>query len=150
LKIDIEGADALCLEDLDVNNLPKFVSVEAECDVNEAELSKEQYLSNLNHLHLLGYNCFKLVSQHSLVPVSRSNLDHVLDPGYRRRMREQIERESNWRFAEGSSGPWGNEIPGPWMNYSEAAEVYSTCREILSRQGTATFWYWFDWHATTI
>jgi FkbM family methyltransferase len=157
LKIDIEGSDAFCLKDLDRNNLPPFVSVEAGCEGNEALSSGEDgvdHLTNLNHLYRCGYNRFKLVSQHSLLPISHSNLESAADPEYRQMVRDQIEKDIGWRFPHGSSGPWGNEIPGPWMNYSEAREVYLACREafFLNYKDARfhMFWFWFDWHATTL
>jgi len=153
LKIDIEGGDALCLQDLDRNDLPPFISVEAECGGDEVFSSRKDRshsLSNLNHLYSCGYTRFKLVTQYSLVPISRSNLHLVIDSKYHASVREQIERDNRWRFTEASSGPWGNEIPGPWMTYSEAVEVFATCQELFSLhfKEAPSYFFWFDWHAT--
>lgn len=156
LKIDIEGGDTLCLRDLDKNDLPQFISVEAGCEADQDLASGEDgsdYLSNLTHLYRCGYQRFKLVSQHSLVPISRSNLVRAADPEYLQLVRDQIEKDIGWQFPYGSSGPWGNDIPGPWMNYCEATEIYHVCREFFFLKYPDSrihrSWIWFDWHATT-
>jgi FkbM family methyltransferase len=149
LKVDIETADRFCLADLDNHNLPTFVSVETECGGAETPLTERNYLATFGLLRERGFNRFKLVSQHTLTPVFRSNLNHALDPKYRHTVREQIERDNNWRFPEESSGPWGNGIPGPWMEFTEALDVYCTCRELFFQKWNMPWYlFWFDWHAT--
>ncbi len=51
LKIDIEGADAVCLQDLERDDLPAYVSAEAHS------------LDPLFELHKLGYQRFKCINQ---------------------------------------------------------------------------------------
>ncbi len=149
LKIDIEGADGFCLADLDNDNLPTFISVETECGERDVPLTARRYLATLNQLRELGYSRFKLVNQNTLVPVSRSNLNRVVDPRYLASARAETERKSKWSFPLGASGPWGNGIIGPWMDFAEALDVYCTCRELLFRKWNEPWYsFWFDWHAT--
>jgi len=149
LKVDIEGADSLCIKDLEESNLPAYVSVESECGGSEIPLTEAQFLGNFRLLRERGYDRFKLVNQQSLVPLTRSNLKNVWNPAYRALMRQKTEALNGWTFIEGSSGPWGNGILGPWMDFSEAVDLYCTCRELFFRTGgKPLYWFWFDWHAT--
>jgi FkbM family methyltransferase len=149
LKIDIEGADSLCLRDLDRHRLPKYISLESECAGSDAPLREDQYLANIRLLKECGYNQFRLVNQNTLIPLSKSNINRVLDAKYRARFRREIERKNKWRFPEGSSGPWGEGIPGAWMTFSDAIDVYRMARELFFLAANMPLYgFWFDWHAT--
>jgi FkbM family methyltransferase len=150
LKIDIEASDRLCLSALQESALPQFISVESECGGNKS-LTAREYLAIIEKMQGCGYNRFKLVNQHTLVPVNRSTLKDVFDSSYRDATRAGIEQRCKWRFPEGSSGPFGNDIPGPWMECSEATDVYLQCREMFFRMyDVPPYWFWFDWHGTRI
>jgi hypothetical protein len=148
VKIDIEGSDWLCLRDIDDTNAPEFISAESECCNSEASLREEEYLATIGLMRERGYDRFKLVNQYTLVPVSRLSLRAVFDAGYREELRKRMEQENGWHFPVGSSGPFGDAIPGPWMEFSEAVEVYRACREKFLRDYNLAFW--FDWHATRV
>ena len=60
LKLDIEGKEICCLRDLFPSYLPCYVSFE------KTELWT---LESLTLLHSLGFNGFKLISQHHYLPV---------------------------------------------------------------------------------
>lgn len=105
LKIDIEGADMLCLQALDPAELPDYVSVESE-KVNWAALVAEFDL-----LEGLGYHQFKVVGQHK-VPRQRP---------------PQPAREGKyvpWSFGLGASGMFGEEAPGRWLSRAAALAAY--------------------------
>jgi len=106
LKVDIEGADLLCLKALaEFNDRPKYVSIEAEVDV----------LSGIRHeiaaLSGLGYAKFKIVRQ-GHVP-----LQSCPTPAREGRFVE-------YKFPYGSSGMFGEEAPGEWISGERAIEGY--------------------------
>jgi FkbM family methyltransferase len=149
LKVDIEGSDHLCLKDLSgYPPLPPYVSVETECGGSEVPLTETEYLYTLRLLQDSGYTKFKLVHQESLVPVRVDNFQQMLEDDYRARIRTQIEAKAGWRFAFGASGPWGEDIVGGWMEYSEALEVVGRCRKMFFEMFQPELYaFWFDWHA---
>jgi FkbM family methyltransferase len=106
VKVDIEGADLLCLKALaEFDDRPKYVSIEAEVDV----------LSGIRHeisaLSDLGYARFKIVRQ-----------GHVPQQSC-----PSPAREGNYvqyKFPHGSSGMFGEEAPGEWLDSRRAIEVY--------------------------
>jgi FkbM family methyltransferase len=106
LKIDIEGADLVCLRALTrFETKPDYVSIESEkqsFDKLEAEIAL---------LVDLGYTSFQAMQQ-----VGIAN------------QREPFPaREGTWadhRFSEGSSGLFGAELPGPWLDQRQIIERY--------------------------
>ena len=98
LKIDIEGADGLCLEALRGREAPKYLSVEGPLD------SEEEAFAQIELLCQLGYRDFKVVNQ---------GLLHVVRC-------PKPAREGRYvgaRFDGGhTSGPFGEEAPGKWAS----------------------------------
>ena len=161
-KIDIEGADALCLRDLDETFAPTFVSFEA----NEGSLSDVIALANA------GYTRFKLISQfegfrQALPPDldSLSGAFSIASRWCRRRLRPVTSRIRRWnrraggiesfadtplretakgmeKFVVSSSGPMSDRTPGNWLSLEELflAWIYHVRRTTTSD--------WFDVHAT--
>lgn len=102
LKIDIEGADTLCLEALhDLPERPRFVSIETQRD------SFDTHFNQFALLWTLGYRRFKIVAQHR---IPRQTCPYPPREG----------RYVDQRFATGSTGLFGNELPGRWLNIEEA------------------------------
>jgi FkbM family methyltransferase len=106
LKVDIEGADLLCLKALaEFSERPRYVSIEAEVDV----------LSGIRHeitvLSELGYSRFKIVRQ-GHVPLQSCP--------FPAREGQYIE----YKFPYGSSGMFGEEAPGEWLSGDRAVETY--------------------------
>ena len=106
MKVDIEGADLLCLKALaEFDDRPKYVSIEAEVDV----------LSSIRHeiaaLSDLGYTKFKIVRQ-GHVP-----LQSCPNPAREGKFIE-------YKFPYGSSGMFGEEAPGEWLSSRRALETY--------------------------
>jgi FkbM family methyltransferase len=169
LKIDIEGHDMLCLQDLDPADLPAFISVESECPVDARSDGLRDGIAVLKQLRELGYERFKLIDQRSFdslrVPASPSQrLEQFADRVLRRppmsslpgvwRVAEalthklRLERRLQWRFPEGSSGVWGADTPGRWLRYDEAEKAYRHYRAQYFKQGDAVYHsFWCDWHA---
>jgi len=144
IKIDIEGADLLCLESLlDFDTQPNFISIESE------KKSWEKLLYEFELLQKLGYNRFKVVSQ-----------KHIQDQSCPPQTKEGL--NINFRFEEGSSGLFGHDLPGPWLDYTEAIHVYKKIFRVYQWFGDESFINkipklrnvfsasWYDTHATRI
>lgn len=113
LKIDIEGADTLCLEALtNFEDKPKYISIEAGLT------SSEETLNELSMLWNLGYKRFKIVNQalHSCVKCPNPPLEGVF---------------IDYHFNGTCSGLFGKETPGEWMSIKETHKKY---RWILAEQ----------------
>lgn len=106
MKIDIEGADTLCLRALlDSPVLPDYVSIEGE-KLDFRKLGEEFEL-----LERLGYSRFKAVQQ--------ANIPTQFPP------RPSLEGQYVDRpFPEGSSGLFGRELPGRWKTRREVLRQY--------------------------
>lgn len=106
LKIDIEGADLLCLEGLvSQSDRPKFVSIESE------KRSWKNLVREFEIFKQLGYSRFKIVDQTQIVrqkPLTRAT--------------EGVYVEYAHEF--GSSGAFGDELPGEWLTARRAIWRY--------------------------
>lgn len=106
LKIDIEGADMLCVEALQgMDRVPQFLSIESD---------KRRWGSLLREFSVmasLGYRKFKVIDQRRIARQS---------PPY-------PAREGHYaasQFAYGSSGLFGDELPGEWLSKEDAISAY--------------------------
>jgi FkbM family methyltransferase len=98
LKVDIEGADRLCLQALAALAVrPRFVSIEAEI------LAWERLVSDLDGLVALGYQAFKAVQQ---LTVRQQRCPNPPREG----------RYVAHRFPKSASGMFGEEAPGEWLD----------------------------------
>jgi len=169
LKIDIEGNDMLCLEDLDSRNLPQYVSVESECPIDGGVASVEDGLRTLRQLRTVGYKQFKLIDQKSFCSLSvPAPLNYILDRfvqgwllepplngirgsywlSQRLMVKARLERKYRREFPVGSSGAWGEDTAGNWISYEQAERAYQHYRESHFRDSTvAPYSFWCDWHA---
>jgi FkbM family methyltransferase len=119
LKIDVEGIDRSVLEQLvAAGTRPLFVSVE-DCRFG---------FDYLRIMAASGYDRFKLLDQ-SAVP----------------RMKDVVTGKI---FPAGSSGPFGENLPGQWLPYDDMVKYYSaTVRDGTGkRHGPRTRWW--DIHCT--
>jgi FkbM family methyltransferase len=102
LKIDIEGADNLVLQGLkEFANRPRFISVEAETT------SANKLVKQITILSELGYKYFMLVQQASI-------------PGTKIRTKCLNGDSMDYVFEADASGPFGDELSGPWLTDSAA------------------------------
>jgi FkbM family methyltransferase len=119
LKIDVEGVDQSVLDQLrGADQRPLFVSVE-DCRFGF------QYMETLA---ACGYDGFKLLDQ--------STVPQMADP------------ETGHRFAAGSSGPIGNDVPGGWLSFADMVSVYSTTVRDRAGNRLAPRSHWWDIHCT--
>jgi len=108
LKIDIEGADHVVLDALRrFEDRPTYISIEAE-KVDFARLETE-----LDALRRLGYTTFKPVQQES---VPGTVIDTTTLHG------EPLRHI----FAANASGPFGEDLGGPWFSYGECLHRFRT------------------------
>lgn len=106
LKIDIEGMDLPCLAALrDVAARPAYVSIESE------KRSFDRLVAEFDLLADLGYNAFQIVQQRGV--------DRRQEP-----VPSQEGRPAGHRFAKGASGPFGRDLPGPWLDRAQALRAY--------------------------
>ena len=149
MKIDIEAGDLFCLKDLDPRSLPHFISVESECGGSDHPLTTAEFLMTIRVLYDLGYRSFKLVNQYTLTPVTTASQGISLAQELIDEARRKLCAYHNWHFPIESSGPWGDDLPGPWMTYEQAVQLYCSVRKSFFEAPRALFSFWFDWHATT-
>ena len=118
LKIDIEGADVLCLEDLmKEEDRPNFISIERQPFLSDQ-------LKELALLKALGYTRFKIVDQKAVM--------HQQPP---RPAREGVYVDHQFEFD--ATGLFGEESPGPWLSYGEA--IARNAAIIGAKQGFRPF-----------
>jgi hypothetical protein len=157
LKIDIQGCDIHCLQELSRDTGPMFVSV---------ELTKFEEILTLRDL---GYDKYKIVLQghHRALPdhtrslvgwwnrvVSLSQTTSRaaaklgrLSGRIRRGSLHVFERlglakRTDWQFPHGSSGPFGEEAPGEWLSFNDACLRWLDFRRVYADT------LWCDVHAT--
>jgi FkbM family methyltransferase len=115
IKIDIEGYDPVALQDLyEQHIIPSFIS--AECHQIEV----------LCRLAAMGYRKFKLIACHQ---IDADYHDHTITT-----------RDGSilkFSFKYHSSGPFGTDIPGPWVCLEDAIRLW------LERDPSG----WYDFHA---
>ena len=113
LKIDVEGADLLCLQALaEFETRPLFVSIEMTLD------NSEEVFTEFSTLWLLGYRKFKILNQdlNSTIRLPHPPLEgRYVEPS----------------FSGYSSGPFGRETPGEWLTIEAAL---TTARKIVDEQ----------------
>jgi len=174
-KIDIEGHDEICLRTLEgLDSLPQYISVETECIGESETLSEEQALGTLNQLHKLGYRRFKLVDQSTsrvldprvqfyrntalgnIVGVIRKN--SFLMGIIRRNLLGVVERvkktngeipssKQGYKFPFGSTGPFGDDLQGEWLDYEKARQTLLFHRRDYFAVKSSPVGFWCDWHA---
>lgn len=157
-KIDIEGHDEKALKSLSGHSLPEFISVESECIGEDDHLSDEQALSTLETLYVVGYRHFKLVDQTSLevLKADRKFYTNTKMNYYKLRhklkmpvgMHKKLEKEFNFAFPHGSSGLFGEQLHGQWMDHDQArAALLRHRRDYFKLKKAVNYGFWCDWHA---
>lgn len=123
VKIDIEGADGLCIAALTRENRPDYLSVEVH-DGPDAVLP---------HLTSVGFTRFKLIDQTCFREWSRRN--HPLDRlgrGIARRLGltdfGAVKRVGRWFIAGTSSGPAPWESDGQWRTAEDVSRQFRSAR----------------------
>jgi FkbM family methyltransferase len=172
LKIDIEGNDALCVNQLSSDYLPKYISFEAG-----------DRLEPIHRLRELGYTHFKWINQDYFIPLELPPIKEERHYQYlvslllnrniilrvaRRcgathailnrmdRIRQEVEkyREVNgWSFSGETSGPFGEHTPGRWQRFDEICKAHQHYHNLQKQGRHSLFWHgtsfgiWSDVHA---
>ncbi|HEY8831960.1 MAG TPA: FkbM family methyltransferase [Gemmatimonadaceae bacterium] len=138
LKVDIEGADRLCVLALTQARRPHYLSFEIGDDVEEL----------VHHIESIGFNRFTIINQKSFREIGNEN--PLYDRFARRSMRylgfarPRLIRRGKRFFAIGhSSGPAPWESDGRWSN---AVAIRGWLRKIASEPDSSN---WYDLHART-
>jgi FkbM family methyltransferase len=164
LKVDIEGNDILCLQDLNPQRLPKFVSME----------SASPGLITL--MAGRGFKRFKAISQYNFLPIElppspeQRRYERVqwmlqtrnpLVRGFRlfggrgwlNRQLNRSRRHADWTFPFGCSGPFGEDLPGRWLDRDELITTLKYLLDLKEQKRTSPFWddeqeysFWVDVH----
>jgi len=153
LKVDIEGNDYLCIADLAGSPLPTYLSTEAQRTVD----------GGLGALVDAGYRRFKLIRQTDwwaareftgtlcqriLASMAFGRLRGLHLGSLARPFTDRYRIESlGHEFQEMSSGPWGEDTPGPWLTSRRAPALLEAERLRVKRSGTPALQTWWDWHA---
>lgn len=149
VKVDIEGHDRLCLEDLAPARHPKYVSVEMSHPTGDVDIEL---------LASAGYERFKCVRQNDFFEILPGNLDRQIRRRQRlsrlgplegriRRLARRSTSVDGWRFPFGSSGPCPWELPGQWMTRAEVLSVWERLRDTDVELNDKGLGEWFDIHA---
>ena len=121
VKIDVEGTDRIVLEQLRGHDvLPLFVSVE-DCRLG---------FDYMQIMASCGYNAFKLLDQSSVPQMMDAVTGHV--------------------FVSGSSGPFGDDLPGSWLAHGEMIKHYSQIVRDNAGNRLASRDQWWDIHCTRL
>jgi FkbM family methyltransferase len=106
IKIDIEGADLIALRSLsDLKEKPRFISIESE------KISWDKLIEEFTVFKQLGYTKFQLVDQST---IAEQQCPFPAQEGY----------HIDYKFEYGSSGLFGDELPGKWVTEEEALKAY--------------------------
>ena len=120
LKIDVEGADMLCVDALKtISCRPKFISLES------TKTSWSDLLKEFNTLETLGYTKFKVVRQ------GRHKSGHFT---------AQDGRRIRYTFETDASGPFGEDLDGPWLARRQAILRYVRIFVLHKTIGDNTWW----------
>ncbi|NDW06864.1 FkbM family methyltransferase [Jiella pacifica] len=120
LKIDVEGVDGIVLDQLaEAPVRPTYVSVE-DCRFGF------DYVETLSRA---GYERFKLLDQSRVPTLDDPAISH--------------------RFPAGSSGPFGEDVPGEWLERQDFVELYATTVRDRAGNRLAPRTRWWDIHAST-
>ena len=120
IKIDIEGADITALKQLKNEAiLPQYISIE-DCYLGY------EYIELLNEM---SYKKFKLINQYEI----QNSKDQII----------------NFSFSLGSSGKFGDDLDGKWMDYEEFKIHYeNNVRDSKNLTRKAKSNIWWDIHAS--
>jgi Methyltransferase FkbM domain len=152
IKIDIEGYDLYCLESMSKDETPAYISV---------EFAHGKELQLLDRLLEFGYARFKLLNQVTYTDRRTIFQDEIFSKVARRLYRlaplrplirsllprsdfDTFIEQFDWTFAEGGSGPFGEQTFGPWISSEEVLRRHANLSKLYKRAGVT---FWWDLHA---
>ncbi len=165
-KIDIEGYDSVCLGSIDKSKgIPPYISAESLAEPADRQMEENEELKILDLLRDLGYTRFKLIDQHTLLPLQPDKKFYTLSLTLPARglrhikrkfgidnqatYRKQLNAQQGYNFINGASGPFAEDLGGTWYNYDTAKSMFLRhMNDHYSRKFVRKFSFWCDWHAT--
>lgn len=145
MKIDIEGADHLCLQAIDPKDSPEFVSFE------------KGHLEDLFTARSKGYSRFKMIDQEDfkqIIFTNESRSGRIIRP-HIGRLKDRLKWLLSRRTAESlalaeyvyaSSGPFGEETDGPWRSMEQVAFTWLAFDLGYTGSPDPILHDWFDVH----
>jgi hypothetical protein len=155
LKLSLHGHDRVCLADLAAEDTPAYVSLELVRNEGQA-------LDTLLQLAALGYDDFKIIDQTNQRQLCGAEdntgrrllrrLFHLWQHTNLARKREGGNGPSrpshgDWEFPVGSSGPFGDQTDGSWLNFEQAVHRWQQFLSGRTAHGRPTLSLWHDLHA---
>ena len=139
MKIDIEGYDPICINGIELaEHVPAYISCEASSlDCLEALIKK-------------GYTKFKLINQarnftpFNLAQETNSFINFIQQKWNRAKLR--LQKFIPFKYHFGTSGPFGENTPGPWRDAAYIREAYDQFYSKEFNQPINGI-SWFDIHA---
>jgi FkbM family methyltransferase len=134
LKIDIEGNDKFCLESIDANNKPKYVS----CEANTSDL--------IDILTSKGYTKFKMINQaNGFYPFCYIN-EVTYFPSLFTKVIWKIKKIFLKNYITyGDTGPFGESTKGQWKTSFEIKKEFNS---YYKNNKPINLLSWYDFHAT--
>jgi FkbM family methyltransferase len=136
LKVDIEGADRLCVLALEKETRPQFLSFEIGEDFEEL----------ITHAAAIGYQRFKIINQCNFLELA--NQHRLYDRVARRIFRlmgyadpQQVRRAGRFFNVAHSSGP------APWCSSGNWYSAQAVLSRLQQAVGSNQLWAWYDIHA---
>lgn len=139
LKVDIEGYDYLC-----INDLPEIKSGRAvkyvSCEASEVSL--------IDTLNKKGYTKFKII--HQAFNFNPLNLQTERTPFFSKFLliyngvRLRLDKIIGSKYPYSSSGPIPEKTKGEWLSYEDARQQYVAFNNLKIPDNRS----WFDFHAT--
>jgi len=122
MKIDIEGADMICLKALrQFPDKPSYISMESN------KIDFTVLLKEIDLMAGLGYDTFMAVQQGNV-------------PGMRIPAKSGEGEIVEHVFSKEASGMFGSDLPGRWLNRDEVVAQYHKIFREYKMFGDATFW----------
>ncbi len=141
LKVDIEGFDYLCINDLPEVKSPQNVKY-VSCEATDVSL--------IDTLHQKGYTKFKLIHQGLwFMPINLNLERNPLFPKFLHiysGVRIRLLNVFPTRYPYSSSGPIPEKTKGEWLTYENARKLFMDFYH--SGPGPINEKSWFDFHAT--
>jgi len=137
IKIDIEGADKMCVMSLTKDSAPQYLSFEAHSDIEEM----------IRHAQSIGYEGFKIINQCNFLSLQRQHRlsDRVARKligimGYGEPL--LVRRAGRFFRAEHSAGPAPWESDGGWHTADNVLAAWNRAKR------TGRTFGWYDVHAS--
>ena len=138
MKIDIEGADGICVKSLTKNDRPEYLSFE----VGDALRDLDELM---DHVQSIGYTKFKLIQQTTFLEIHQVWRDRLL----KRAMKTFGFKDPNYAVIRGEEFKTKHSAgPGPWESngtWRSGKDLLKTSNRLKASNG---LFGWYDLHAS--